>query len=390
MPLPISKSISNRALIINALSQNKQNSIESLAICDDVDSMQRVLNSSSNVHDIGHAGTAMRFLTAYFTIQKGQTNIITGSKRMKQRPIAVLVDSLKELGAEIEYLENPGFPPLKIKGKELLGGKLQIDSAISSQYISAIMMIAPYMQKGLTLELQGKVVSRTYIFMTHQIMQAYGAKISINKNIINIQPQAYISSQYRVEGDWSAASYYYEILAIKGRGTHKLNGLYLPSVQGDSLQTSVWEQLGVTTEIDNKNGIIISAHSCSVKHLDYDFVDMPDLVQSFVVACCLKNITFRFSGVETLRIKETDRISALINELSKLGYILQAEGDKVIVWDGKKQEAQKNIKIATYNDHRMAMAFAPAALFFKDLTILNPEVVSKSFPDYWKELEQIL
>lgn len=382
--LPASKSISNRVLIINALADSPL-PVENLADCDDTNSMLRVLNANGNRFDIGHAGTAMRFLTAFLSRIVGCWEI-TGSERMQQRPISVLVDALNRLGARIEYTGKPGCPPLRIQGSLLLGGKIEIPASVSSQYVSALMMIAPYMANGLKIRLTGKVVSRTYIEMTRQIMVDFGAKVVFRESEIAIEPCPYTPVAFRVESDWSAASYFYELLAISGEGEIRMPGLLQHSTQGDSGQVGVWERLGVSTRFES-DGVLISAGKPKVSRLEYDFVEMPDLVQSFTVACCVMGIPFRFTGVETLRIKETDRLAALADELEKLGYILKIEGDNLLSWDGACKQAVKP-EISTYHDHRMAMAFAPAALKHPGMVIVDKEVVSKSFPKFWEELQK--
>lgn len=384
--LPASKSISNRVLMINALTDS-DTEIQNIAVCDDTDSMQSVLQSSGNRFDVGHAGTAMRFLTAYLSRIVGQWEI-TGSERMKQRPIGVLVDALNKLGAKIEYIEQQGYPPLRIHGAFLSGGSLEIEASVSSQYISALMMIAPYMLNGLKIVLAGKVVSRTYLDMTIQIMQEFGAEVEIAEQTITIAPKPYHPVPYKVEADWSAASYFYELLAVCGGGEIHLPGLKQESTQGDAGQVAVWKELGVHTRFE-KEGVVITFVPSELCCLEYDFVKMPDLVQSFAVACCLRGIPFVFSGVETLRIKETDRIAALINELAKSGFKLKAVGDGQLVWDGERCEAVYSPEIATYHDHRMAMAFAPVALKFPGLKIQDCGVVTKSFPDYWEQLQKL-
>lgn len=381
--LPASKSISNRVLIINALSDSDF-PVENLSDCDDTDSMLRVLSSSENCFDIGHAGTAMRFLTAFLARIAGIWEI-TGSERMKQRPIHVLVDALNLLGARIEYTEREGFPPLKIRGAYLAGGEIEMPASVSSQYISALMMIAPYMEKGLKIRLKGKVVSSTYIDMTMRIMKAFGAEVAWKEDLIEIASHPYTPVSYRVESDWSAASYFYEWLAIAGEGELLLSGLEQNSMQGDSGQVKVWEQLGVKTAFFPE-GVKLSKGERQVVDLKYDFTEMPDLVQSFTVACCMMEIPFDFTGVETLRIKETDRIRALTDELAKLGYCLEVEGDNRLMWKGKRKKTDGQIEIQTYHDHRMAMAFAPASLKHPGLVIVDKDVVTKSFPRYWEEV----
>lgn len=385
--LPASKSISNRVLIMNALADSTL-PIENLADCDDTAAMLRVLQSSGNCFDIGHAGTAMRFLTAFLARRPGRWEL-TGSERMKQRPIGVLVDALNSLGAHIEYKEREGYPPLLIHGTSLVGGRIDIPASVSSQYISALLMIAPYMEKGLEIHLTGRIVSRTYIDMTVRLMQQFGAEIQRRSTLIRIAPRPYRPVAFRVESDWSAASYFYELLAVAGNGGGELflAGLRPDSLQGDARQADVWRRLGVETHF-TPDGVRLIRSVVRTACLGYDFVGMPDLVQSFAVACCLLEIPFSFSGVETLRIKETDRLRALVDELAKLGYLLRVEGDSRLSWQGEKCAPRPCPEIATYHDHRMAMAFAPAVFKFPVLVIRDKEVVTKSFPRYWEEWQK--
>ncbi|MDE5611581.1 MAG: 3-phosphoshikimate 1-carboxyvinyltransferase [Odoribacter sp.] len=385
--LPASKSISNRALLIHALA-NGEWSIENLSDCDDTNTLFRALHSDSHCFDVGQAGTAMRFLTAFLARTSGEWEI-TGSERMKQRPIGILVEALKHLGAKIEYLEKDGFPPLRISGSLLMGGTLEMPASVSSQYISALMMIAPYMEKGLTLQLTGKIVSGSYIDMTLRIMRHFGAEVTREGASVRVAPIPYKPVPFRVEADWSAASYFYELLAIADHGEIRLSGLQSDSVQGDARQIEVWERLGITTRFAGNEAILTKSRQPQISYLEYDFVEMPDLVQSFAVACCLNDIPFRFSGVETLRIKETDRITALTTELTKLGYLLETDEDNQLLWEGAKNPPNTHPEIHTYHDHRMAMAFAPATLKYPDLVIRNKEVVTKSFPGYWEELNRL-
>lgn len=382
--LPTSKSISNRALILNALSYSPYD-IENLSDCDDTRVTVKALDSNSNTFDIGAAGTAMRFLTAFLAKTMGEWTI-TGSERMKQRPIKLLVDALNSLGAKIEYIENEGFPPLKITGCALSGGTISLNGGVSSQYISALMMIAPYMINGLTIKLQGKVISVPYILMTKGMMEEFGAQVSFSNNIIDIRPQTYKPVRYQVESDWSAASYWFEIMALTGRGKIFLKGLKKQSYQGDSKVAALFEQLGVQCTW-NDSGVVLSPTEVQTSCFEYDFVDQPDLAQTFAVTCCLKEIPFIFKGVESLKIKETDRVAALINELHKLGYVLHEPAEGMLAWDGKKVAHGKDYipSIRTYEDHRMAMAFAPASLL-REIIIEEPGVVSKSYPRFWEDL----
>lgn len=383
--LPASKSISNRALILNALAYGEPN-IENLSDCDDTRVMVKALESNNNTFDIGAAGTAMRFLTAFLSKQVGEWEI-TGSERMQQRPIGLLVDALNSLGARIEYIKREGYPPLKIYGSALMGGEIRLNGGVSSQYISALMMIAPYMHNGLKIILEGKVISVPYIQMTRSMMQEFGVTANFNGNIIDIRPQSYCPIPYRVESDWSAASYWYEILAIAGSGKVFLKGLRENSFQGDSQVAELFSELGVSTHYET-DGVLLTPNNKKPRFFEYDFVDQPDLAQTFAVCCCMKNIPFLFSGLQSLKIKETDRIAALINELGKLGYVLEEPTEGMLGWKGHRDKAQEQVIIETYEDHRMAMAFAPAALI-QPLTIKNPEVVTKSYPDFWNDFARI-
>ena len=384
--LPASKSISNRALILNALSYSPYD-ILNLSDCDDTRVTLNALDSNDTTFDIGAAGTAMRFLTAFLSKTVGEW-IITGSERMKKRPIKVLVDALNSLGAKIEYVEKEGYPPLRIYGSALTGGEIHINGSVSSQYISAIMMIAPFMMNGLKIIIEDKIISRPYIDMTIQMMQEFGARVEFNGNIIQIDPQEYNPIEYVVESDWSAASYWYEILSLAGKGEVFLNGLLPNSYQGDSKVAELFEQLGIQTTYMS-GGILLRSVDIISQRMEYDFSDQPDLVQTFVVTCCLKGIPFVFSGLHSLKIKETDRVAALITELKKLGFVLYEPREGFLSWENETCKPVEKISIATYEDHRMAMAFAPAALYYP-IIIEQPEVVSKSYPGYWKDLEKII
>lgn len=383
--LPSSKSISNRVLIINALSMSDY-PIENLSDCDDTNVMLRALDSDSSSFDIGAAGTAMRFLTALLAKTFGQWTI-TGTERMKNRPIKLLVDSINELGGKIEYAEKEGYPPLRIYGSALEGGELELNGGVSSQYISALMMIAPYMKHGLTLKLTGTIISRPYIHLTAELMRFFGAEVIITDNKIKVIPGEYQPKPYFVESDWSAASYWYQIVALSKDLRLELPHLYKNSWQGDAKGAELFSLLGVQTHY-TKEGVTISKKEITTKKCIYNFVDQPDLAQTFVVTCCLLNIPFHFSGLQSLKIKETDRMEALKNEMRKLGYVLTDKNNSILEWNGERCEPS-NEPIHTYEDHRMAMAFAPAALKIGKIEICEPHVVSKSYPDYWKDLKHI-
>ena len=387
--LPASKSISNRALIINALA-NGTHPLENLSDCDDTQVMLRALQAQpGETIDIMAAGTAMRFLTAYLSVTPGD-RIITGTQRMKQRPIGILVDALRELGANIEYVEKEGFPPLRIQGTTLTKSHISLPGNISSQYISALLMIAPTLKNGLQVTLTGDIISRPYIDLTLQLMKDFGAQASwLNDHELKVEPQPYRSTPYYIEGDWSAASYWHEIVALSKDATITLPSLFRKSYQGDSKMADQFAQLGARTSYKENGITILKPKMVDISqaiHVNLDFTNQPDLAQTFVVTCALQNITFRFTGLQTLKIKETDRITALICEMKKLGYVLHEAEDSILYWDGERCE-RSGEAIDTYEDHRMAMAFAPACLVLPDICINNPHVVSKSYPRYWDDLK---
>ncbi len=384
--LPSSKSISNRALIINALG-NGTHHPENLSDCDDTRVMIRALNDDKETIDIMAAGTDMRFLTAYLSVTPG-TRIITGTERMQQRPIQVLVNALRELGADIEYVANDGFPPLRITGRELRKDTISLPGNVSSQYISALLMIAPVLTNGLTIRLTGDIISRPYINLTLQLMNDFGVRAEwTDDHRLKVEPQAYHSTPFYVESDWSAASYWYQIVALSKEAEVTLPGLFKDSYQGDSQVAGIFRSLGVETIYKDKT-VILKKNGKSVERLDYDFINQPDLAQTFVVTCALLNIPFRFSGLQSLKIKETDRMAALITEMRKLGYILHETDGSVLSWEGERCTTEEHPAIDTYEDHRMAMAFAPTCLALPEILINNPQVVSKSYPRYWEDLRQ--
>ncbi|NDV68419.1 3-phosphoshikimate 1-carboxyvinyltransferase [Dysgonomonas sp. 25] len=384
--LPTSKSISNRALILSALSQSPYE-IKNLSDCDDTNVMVDAFETETNLIDVKAAGTAMRFLTAYLSRVPGDW-IITGTERMKERPINVLVDALVSLGARIEYLGKLGYPPLKIKGTALDGGEIYLSGGVSSQFISALLMIAPTMTKGLTIHLEGEVISIPYIKLTLGMMAQFGVKASWEDKTIHIYPEDYRPLEYVVEADWSAASYWYEIASLADKAEIRLEGLFRDSMQGDSKVAELFLDLGIDTRFVD-NGVVLTKTARNTKKFFHNFVNEPDLAQTFAVTCCMKNIPFLFTGLQTLRIKETDRIAALKAELKKLGYVLRDTGDNILEWDGERCEPEANPVIKTYEDHRMAMAFAPAAIKIPNLIIDKPGVVSKSYPRYWEDLKKI-
>ena len=392
--LPASKSISNRALIIHALTGSKTLPTN-LSDCDDTEVIIRALNEMPDVIDIKAAGTAMRFMTAYLAVTLGE-HTITGTQRMKERPIGILVDALRHLGADIEYVDKEGFPPLHIKGRMLEGGSITVNGSISSQYISALLMIGPILEKGLEMRLLGDIISRPYIDLTLCTMRDFGAEVDwTGPDIITVKAKPYVESQYFIENDWSAASYWYEMTALHRGDDNEicLNGLTDGSKQGDSTVRYLFSLLGVKTSFDDsRKGVPTTVHlkrsSPPVPRMEYDFINQPDLAQTFVVTCPLMNVPFHFKGLSTLKIKETDRIKALKTEMRKLGYVIHDVKGKELYWNGERCEPQAKPVIDTYNDHRMAMAFAPAACLIPFLHISHPEVVTKSYPLFWNDLQQ--
>lgn len=391
--LPASKSISNRALIIHALSRG--NSLPTnLSDCDDTQVMIRALAAAPGAEiDILAAGTAMRFLTAYLSVTPG-THVITGTQRMRQRPIRILVDALRRLGADITYVGEEGFPPLRINGRPLQGAEIELAGNVSSQYISALLMIGAVLPGGLKLKLAGDIVSRPYIDLTLRLMHDFGAHACwLGEDCILVQPDGYRDVPFTVESDWSAASYWYQMVALSGQASAEtpipacvqLKGLFAHSYQGDSRGADLFAHLGVHTEFSD-SGVCLTRQGAPARHLNANLVDIPDLAQTFVVTCCLLDIPFRFTGLQSLKIKETDRIAALQTELRKLGYVLHDEQDSILSWDGERCPAEPSPVITTYEDHRMAMAFAPASLVLPHIRIADPHVVSKSYPSYWDDL----
>lgn len=386
--LPASKSISNRVLLLNALCATPGR-LSNLAQCDDTDAVLSALaQPDASEVNIGAAGTAMRFLTAYFATREGREVVIDGTERMRQRPIGVLVDALRQLGADIEYVKAEGYPPLKITGKRLHGGALTVSGSVSSQYITAILLIAPVIG-GIALTIEGGIMSRPYIDMTLALMARYEVKAEWRENVIHVPVGEYTALDFTVEADWSAASYWWAMQAIVPQSRITLKGLEPQSLQGDSRIAELMSQMGV---MGNWCGRYLDLRSnggvgccCST------FADLsgtPDIAQTLVVMLCLMRRPFRITGLRTLRIKETDRLEALRIELRKLGYVVKVEGDDAISWHFETTAAEASPHICTYHDHRMAMAFAPAAIRFPGLIIDDAQVVSKSYPLFWEHLRQ--
>ncbi|MCD6354252.1 MAG: 3-phosphoshikimate 1-carboxyvinyltransferase [Prolixibacteraceae bacterium] len=387
--LPASKSISNRALIINSLSYSPY-PLRNLSDSDDTKVLAKALYSNQNKFDIGHAGTAMRFLTAFLAKIVGEWEI-TGSKRMQQRPISILVEALNQLGAKIDYLKNEGYPPLRILGSHLKGQLLKLDGSISSQYISALLLIAPTIENGLTLQLTGNITSRSYIELTLKLMAKFGIQYKWEGNEINVPEQNYFPMDFTVEADWSGASYWYQLLALAGSGEILLENLQLQSLQGDARVAKWFEAFGVISA-QKEAGVLLTKRRVLVPEIvKLDFIENPDIAQTMACLCVAKQIPFHFSGLKTLKIKETDRIAALQNELGKFGAQLTEPANGELSWNGKIDSSlqEKNPLIKTYHDHRMALAFAPLALAGYALQIENPMVVTKSYPTFWDDLKKI-
>ena len=392
--LPSSKSICNRALIIAALS-GKQTQLQNLSDCDDTRVLVRALQSEEEVIDIMAAGTAMRFSTAYFSATPG-THIVTGTERMRQRPIGVLVEALRKLGADIEYVDAEGFPPLRIQGKPLKGGSISLPAHVSSQYISALLMIGPTLAEGLCLHLEGTIISRPYIDMTLSLMRQFGAQAEWTDDAtICVAPQPYRPLQvFSVESDWSAASYWYELVALSPDPAARivLPYLFQNSLQGDSRIQDFFRPLGVHTEFTPEGVVLTKMQTAAPATLRLDLSEQPDLAQTLVVTCAMLRQPFHFTGLQTLKIKETDRITALRTELKKMGILVsEARDSELFCSDFGATALPPNafVSIDTYDDHRMAMAFAPCTLRYPALRINHPEVVSKSYPAFWQHLESL-
>ncbi len=384
IPLAASKSESNRALLINALTGDKC-TLYDLANARDTQTMIRLLGEEADeeMWDVLDAGTTMRFLTAY-AVATDQDKVITGSGRMKERPIALLVDALRTLGGNIEYEEKEGYPPLRIEGiMDQETNLVAIEGNVSSQYISALLMVAPVLEKGIRLQLVGKVGSKPYIEMTLKLMKHFGAKTDWTANIITVEPWPYKPAEYTIEADWSGASYWYSQVALAEEATIEVEGLRESSFQGDRVLADFMKNLGVNTRF-REGGVVLTKGEVA-ESFELDFTHCPDLAQTIAVICAVKGIPAVFTGLESLRIKETDRIEAIKTELAKCNVTVEVEGDHTIRIP-KAEFKMPTQPIATYKDHRMAMSFAPLGLL-GPLEIENPDVVAKSYPDFWRDLE---
>ena len=409
--LPASKSISNRAILMTALARRNgdwneaMRRLENLSDCDDTAVLLRALASLEErgarneemVIDIGAAGTAMRFLTAFLAVSEGEF-VLTGSERMKRRPIGPLVEALRHLGADFRYEGEEGFPPLRIVGQPLDGGQVEISGELSSQFVSALLMIAPTLRNGLEIRMMGDIVSRPYIDLTLWMMREFGADADwTSGDTIRVKPSGYQQRSYRIENDWSAASYWYEMVALTDDedAEIRLFGLNDYSKQGDAAVRYIFSMLGVKTEFDSRSEecgvrseVVLRKSNRVAPRFDYDFTNSPDLVQTVVCTCAAKGIPFHFRGLKSLKIKETNRLEALVSELKKVGIAIRLENDSELVWDGKRIEPTFD-PIDTYDDHRMALSFAPLALKFPSISIKNPLVVTKSYPTFWQDLQKI-
>lgn len=391
-----SKSISNRVLIINALMQNEAK-ISNLSDSDDTTIMRQLLSQQMNIFDAHHAGTTYRFLTAYLAL-KGKECILTGSDRMQKRPIGPLVDALNQIGARISYVNNLGYPPLKIEGPIVqVNNILKLDTGVSSQYISALLLIAPYLPEGLTIYLEGDTVSKPYLDMTVSIMKTFGADIVMTQDYIQVKNGFYKPIDYFVESDWSAASYYYTIAALSRSCTIDIGGLQSESLQGDAQMAYIAKSFGIVTEhFEHSIRISKPPISHTLTHFEYNFIKQPDLAQSLATLCAGLGTTMVYTGLQTLKIKETDRIQALKNELKKLSvsfnklpaFFAKKSKMEYYIQEGKVTTMDDTPIISTYEDHRMAMSFAPLSLL-TPIIIEDPMVVTKSYPNFWDDVQSL-
>ena len=381
-----SKSESNRLLLLKALFENLE--IQNVSNSDDSQYMLKALDSENPIVDIHHAGTAMRFLTAYFATLDGKTTLLTGSQRMQERPIKILVDTLRALGADIAYDKEEGFPPLRITGKTLLKDEVRMKANVSSQYISALLLMATKLKNGLTLHLEGKITSVPYIKMTLSLLDQLGVETSFEGQIIQVKPYLdTVSKTFTVESDWSSASYFYSIVALSPVGTQiNLSTYKKDSLQGDAVLQEIYTHLGVQTTFEGSKINLKKINTKVSESLDLDLANAPDIAQTIVVTCLGLQVKCNLTGLHTLKIKETDRLEALKNEIYKFGTSIEITDDSLHLLDYKPLNSGAIVE--TYNDHRMAMAFAPLALR-TSFSIKEAEVVSKSFPDFWNNLAEL-
>lgn len=383
-----SKSISNRLLILQALS-GERIALENLSDSEDTIVLQKALSSNTDTVDIRIAGTAMRFLTAYYAVQKS-TVVLTGAERMKQRPIKELVKALRSLGAEIEYLEKEGYPPLKISGNKLKGGHVKIKANVSSQFISALLMVAPYLDKGLDLELEGEILSKPYILMTLSLMKQQGVEAFWNENIIKVNPAKYQCKTKEVESDWSSISYLYELVSLSDEGEIQVFSVDENSVQGDNKVMEIFQEFGVESVIDDRGLTLKKTPQFKLPNsLDFDCADTPDLAQTIAATACGLGISVNITGLSNLPLKETNRLEALKNELEKCGAQVQIINNEALEIIPTTFLTNKELSFETYGDHRMALCLAPLALKSKSITVNDAAVVNKSYKSYWEDLKRL-
>ncbi len=380
-----SKSETNRLLLLQALFPNI--TLSNTSNSDDSEVMQMALSGNEEVVDIHHAGTAMRFLTAFFAVNEGREVVLTGSSRMQERPVKILVEALRQLGADITFLKEEGYPPIKIKGQKITQSKVNMAANVSSQYISALLLVAPKLENGIELTLEGEITSIPYIKMTLALLNDLNIQTSFEGNIIKVYPQQEVASkEMTVESDWSSASYFFSLAALSEEAEITLSSYKQSSLQGDSALVSIYKEMGVDTQF--KGNTITLTKNKKFKHQDvtFDLNNTPDIAQTIVVTCLGLGIGCHLTGLHTLKIKETDRLEALRIELSKLGANISVTNDSLTLV--ATSEINSNVRIGTYNDHRMAMAFAPLALKVP-IIIENADVVSKSYPDFWTDMEKL-
>ena len=381
-----SKSETNRLLLLQAL--YPAITLANTSNSDDSEVMQQALKGNHEIVDIHHAGTAMRFLTAYFAVNEGREVVLTGSQRMTERPIQVLVEALQQLGAQISYEKEVGYPPIRIKGKKITANKVTIPANVSSQYISALLLVAPKLENGIELTLVGEITSIPYIKMTLALLDEIGVETHFEGNTITVKPLTtdLKTQKLTVESDWSSASYFFSMAALSSEATIALSSYKQSSLQGDSALVKIYEQMGVKTYFDENKITLVKQPNFKLQTLNLDLNNTPDIAQTIVVTCLGLGIGCHLTGLHTLKIKETDRLEALRIEMTKLGADISVTNDSLTL--GVSNHINSNVKIATYNDHRMAMAFAPLALKVP-IEIENAEVVSKSYPDFWEDLKKL-
>jgi len=380
-----SKSETNRLLLLQALFPNI--SLANTSNSDDSEVMQKVLKGNDEIVDIHHAGTAMRFLTAYFAVNEGREVVLTGSSRMKERPIKVLVEALQQLGAQISYENQEGYPPIRIKGQKITANKVSIPANVSSQYISALLLVAPKLENGIEITLVGEITSIPYIKMTLALLNDLNIQTSFEGNIIKVFPKQEVASKVMtVESDWSSASYFFSLAALSHKASISLTSYEETSLQGDSALVEIYAKMGVETHFEENKITLVKQPNFKFETVNFDLNNTPDIAQTIVVTCLGLGIGCHLTGLHTLKIKETDRLEALRIEMTKLGANISVTNDSLTLVASK--EINSNVKIATYNDHRMAMAFAPLALKVP-IIIENAEVVSKSYPDFWEDLKNL-